>query len=522
MSLMGRRGGLLERVLKGAVPLAAACGLGGCPAKPVEPVNTVEPINVSNGIIDASAEGSGHVTTEDGENFVLDRAFGENTYDIEFIVGEQWLRRVNSITPLSDGDFYVKTIPTTIAEAAKNGTFQLEKAGNKKSFELCTWEENFDGTKIENPYDILITVNGNAKADLKINVGGEVKNAQIDSLQISVSGDFKIDLETIVKYDANLDEEWSIPIGMPFSYPVVMSVGGLPVYMEVQGDMTLVAKLKAEGYLETGAECISTGHAEFGAKYTRTDGWRGINDKSFTWQHEIKQLCVDGSGGIEVHLVPRLRLEFYKTVGASAGIEPYIGVGASGKKCFGGCQEYDWEIYTGLETPFTVNAEFFAKNLPILEEDLLGGIRKTLAQDSYSYCDDDNDDSDGDSNSGDGGNNGESNLDDTMVNARALVFSSDGVASVSDYLGGTDRVDWYRFTVTDPAAEVWLSSSADAGLDAMMDIVMPNSPEWHWGLGNSGRIDNANGTSHVGTYFIGVNADPGTSGPYNLGIRLSN
>ena len=127
--------------------------------------------------------------------------------------------------------------------------------------------------------------------------------------------------------DAEFNFSASGSIGNDFTlfsktWTSVYSAGPVPVYQEIVLTMDVETSASAEAKIKAGAYAMFTETVEIGATYDGEDWTPYIENQ------EKKELTASldilGKASAEIRLIPQIEVKFYKLVGASLSVEPYI------------------------------------------------------------------------------------------------------------------------------------------------------------------------------------------------------
>ncbi len=183
----------------------------------------------------------------------------------------------------------------------------------------------------------------------RVQIAFEIGLGGLKSLEAIASGD--ISLNQAFQADVTLigastkTTIWLLPSSLRPRYLVVLgAIGPVPVYAELQFDLTLETEAKAEAILDLSFAYRQDVSAYFGLTYDEASGVK--------WPSSFQASAPDFSGDVDlagkftlkVTLVPKINVLIYSAAGFSAAIEPYGGIEVSQ-----GTGGYDGKLIAGVD-----------------------------------------------------------------------------------------------------------------------------------------------------------------------------
>ncbi len=263
-----------------------------------------------------------------------------------------YLRKITSIVT-SNGETKVMTTQAGLTEAVLQGSIDFN-SGLLKTSQIAHMEladgvklkslKNTDFTVFDMDYDISfgsgtdqVTVQGNTKLDMGVFfkfdwdycilcLPPEVTIELFES-GVEINQSASINIES--QYGASIDQR--IPVATFYFEPWTFAIGPVPVVFvpKIQLFVGVDGQLTAE--FTTGASEGFSGR--LGTKYTSSDGWGTIQEKTFTTDYYPPQL--DLSMNVEASVGPEISLMLYGVAG------PFTNVT--------GCSLLEAELHTGTE-----------------------------------------------------------------------------------------------------------------------------------------------------------------------------
>ncbi len=323
-----------------------------------------------------------YIVSTDGDGFLKER------------IGSP--KKVGGLTEILTKDVSINKVVSSDRLIVSTSS-SFDKLQNDKDINFLKLNQPFNKV-LYHDENTLVTASGNVDVRADFTMLFRNENHKYQNFEVVLDGAVSSNIRVEAFSDVSKEFDFAIPLLKKSAY-FYNQFGPLPVVSKLDFEISLVGVGSVGAIVEGSANASGSYSLRVGAK--RPSGsWEPISEKSSNINANLEELCFLGDGVVMAGVASVASLRVYGLAGPSIGIMPYLGVVATGEKCFNQNGQYEVGLQAGLTAPaeFIIPHSIFPGITPLRKDDLFNGGLSKL----YLFSSDENGNNNGNDNNSDG------------------------------------------------------------------------------------------------------------------------